>query len=148
MALVAASKGYLEFVHERLAPLGEITSRRMFGGHCFYCDGVVFALLAGNDLYLKADDLTRARFESRGLMAFRPFEDHNVKISYYSPPPEFFEDGDALEEWGRAAVEAGVRAAARKTKRRSSSKKTQDAKAPRRRGSLRGPAPPPRRRVR
>lgn len=37
---------YIEFLKEWLAPLGEISARAMFGGHCLYCDGVVFALVA------------------------------------------------------------------------------------------------------
>ena len=145
---MAATKAYLEFLRERLAPLGDITSRRMFGGHCLYCDGVVFALVAGNSLYLKADDVSRSRFEGCGLEAFYPFENKDVAISYYLPPPDFFEDDEALEEWGRTAVEAGLRAAAKKPKRRASSKNPPSAPVVRRGGTLRGGPAPPRRSAR
>src|SRR6185295_518368 len=98
---MAATPAYLEFLLEHLAPLGEITTRRMFGGHCLYCDGAVFALLAGNTLYLKADAETRDIFLARKLEQFHPFGDDQASMNYFQPPPEFFEDTDALQEWGR-----------------------------------------------
>jgi DNA transformation protein len=113
---MAATPAYLEFLLEHMAPLGEITMRRMFGGHCFYCDGTVFALLANNVLFLKADEVTRGGFEAIGAEPFRPFEGFSGTMSYYPPPPEFFEDADAMLLWGRAAVEAGRRSEIRKKK--------------------------------
>jgi DNA transformation protein len=109
--------GYVEFVTELLAPLGGIVARRMMGGHILYCDCITFALISKNTLYLKADAATRERFEELGLKAFRPFEG-KVSMSYYQPPPEFFEDETALMEWGRMAVAAGRRAKTKTKKRR------------------------------
>ena len=106
---MAATLAYLDFLLEHLAPLGAITQRRMFGGHCLYCDGTVFALLAGNDLYLKADAESRDAFSARGLKQFCPFDDPSMVMNYFQPPPEFFEDADALKHWGKMAVNAGRR---------------------------------------
>jgi DNA transformation protein len=105
---------YVEFVVEQFQPLGEITSRAMFGGHALYCDGITFALIAGNAVYLKADDLNRPRFQDRGLKPFQPFPDKPGVMQYYESPAEIFEDSDALKVWGKAAVEAGRRAQAAK----------------------------------
>jgi DNA transformation protein len=110
---MAGKKEYLEFVMEWLAPLGEITARSMMGGHVLYCDGTVFALLADNTLYLKADPVTRPRFEMLGLGPFRPFPDRPETMQYYPPPAEFFEDPGVMAEWGRAAIAVGKRAEAR-----------------------------------
>jgi DNA transformation protein len=119
---MAKTNLYLEFVLEWLAPLGAITARSMFGGHCLYCDGTVFALVASHTLYLKVDGETRPAFERLGRRPFRPFEEKMVAqgrpdaavMQFYPPPAEFFEDRDVMREWGRKAVEAGRRAAARK----------------------------------
>lgn len=108
---------YLDFLADWLAPLGDISHRPMFGGYCVYCNGIVFALVADNVLYLKVDDMTRPQFEALGLKPFRPFEDRPEVMQYYPPPTEFFEDSEAMREWGNAAVEAGRRAAARKKPR-------------------------------
>lgn len=117
-----ARNTYLEFLLEQLAPLGEISSRAMFGGHCLYCDGVVFALVANNALFLKADDVNRGGFEARGLRAFRPFEDQDAVMSYYEAPPEIFEDSDAMRDWCGGAVAAGRRAQARKKAKKRGAK--------------------------
>lgn len=105
---------YLEFVTEQLSALGRITARAMFGGHCLYCDGTVFALLAGNALYLKVDAANRQQFEKAGLEPFRPFEDKEMVMQYYQAPAELFESEDGIETWGRSALNAGLRAAAKK----------------------------------
>jgi len=110
---MANQKSYLEFLEEQLAPLGEITSRAMFGGHVLYCDGTVFALVASNALYLKVDDQNRVEFEGRGLNAFKPFDGPGV-MQYYEAPPEIFEDPAALQHWGAGSVAAGRRAKAKK----------------------------------
>ena len=112
---------YLDFLLEWLSPLGEITSRAMFGGHCLYCDGVVFALVARETLYLKVNDATRPRFESLGLQPFSPYEDRSEVMQYYPPPAEFFEDADIMQDWGRVAVEVGILAKSRKKPKRKKS---------------------------
>ncbi len=111
---MAGRDQYLEFLIEWLAPLGEISARGMFGGHCLYCDGVVFSLVAKGTLYLKTDAVTRPQFVQLGLEPFRPFEDRPEGMHYYAPPAEFFDTQDAMEQWGRAAVEVGRRAKAKK----------------------------------
>lgn len=111
---MASKKEYLDFVVEWLSPLGEIASRSMMGGYVLYCGGTVFALLADNTLYLKADDVTRPRFQAVGLKPFQPFPDQPGTMQYYPPPAEFFEDSDVMGEWGRAAVECGRRAQAKR----------------------------------
>jgi DNA transformation protein len=108
------NKAYLDFIVDWLAPLGEITSRSMMGGCVLYCDGVVFALIAESSLHLKVDDTTRPRYQALGLKPFQPFPDNPGTMQYYPPPAEFFEDADVMAEWGRAAVEVGKRAAAKR----------------------------------
>src|ERR1700680_687546 len=111
---MASKKEYLDFAVEWLSPLGEITSRSMMGGYVLYCGGTVFALLADNTLHLKVDSLTRPRFEALGLKPFQPFPNQPGTMQYYPPPAEFFEDADAIAEWGQAAVECGRRAQAKR----------------------------------
>jgi DNA transformation protein len=121
---VPAKNAYLDFVTEQLSVLGSVSSRPMMGGYCLYCDGFVFALLAGNALYLKADDRNRAQFENRGLKPFRPFDGPGT-MSYYEAPPEIFEDPDAMRSWCAGSIDAGRLAA----EKRLSKKKSKGAKA-------------------
>ena len=111
---MAAKNAYVEWITEWLSPLGEITARSMMGGHVLYCNGIVCALVANGTLYLKVDAATRPRFQTLGLKAFQPFPDKPGTMSYYPPPPEFFENEDVMREWGREAVAVGMRAKVRK----------------------------------
>ena len=107
---------YVEFLAERLAVLGEITHRPMMGGYTLYCGGIVFAIVADNQLYFKADKVNKPEFEAAGMKAFKPFADKDMVMSYYSAPPEVFEDDDAVRRFGGSALAAGQRSAAKKPK--------------------------------
>jgi DNA transformation protein len=101
---------YLDFLSEQLELLGDINIRPMFGGYGIYCNGLFFALVGHNALYLKADDVNRPEFAARGLQAFRPRPDRDDSMSYYEAPAEMFEDPDALKHWCGGAIEAAHRA--------------------------------------
>jgi DNA transformation protein and related proteins len=112
---MANRASYIEFLIEQLSPLGDITTRRLFGGNSLYCDGTVFALVSNGTLYLKVDDHNRADFEASGLEAFHPFGDSTVSMSYYQAPAELFEHSDAVRRWAGGAVAAGRRARLKKS---------------------------------
>jgi DNA transformation protein len=100
---------YVAFIVEHFSCFGEITVRSMFGGHCLYCKGIVFALIAKNTLYLKADGVNQPAFIERGLKPFNPFDRPKGVMRYYTAPAEIFEDEDAMKYWGGGAIEAGRR---------------------------------------
>ncbi|HYE50206.1 MAG TPA: TfoX/Sxy family protein [Azospirillaceae bacterium] len=117
-----ASRDYADHVAEQLAPLGEVKVRAMFGGHSLSIDGLTFALIAEDVLYLKADGGNRPAFEAEGLKPFAPFEDEPHKtMSYYPPPDTAFDEPDELLRWARTALEAALRARAKKKPRRAKS---------------------------
>ena len=66
---------YVEELFQRLARLGELTARRMFGAIGLYADGVFFGLIDEGVLYFKVDDETVGAFRARGAGPFRPFKD-------------------------------------------------------------------------
>jgi len=109
---------FVAFLMEQLSPLGEITTRRLFGGNSLYCEGIVFALVANDTLYLKADDINRIDFESAGLPQFHPFGDTRMSMGYYQAPSELFEDADAMYHWAGSAVAAGRRASIKKSRQK------------------------------
>jgi DNA transformation protein len=102
----------------RLAPLGDVKARAMFGGHGFYLDGVFFAITARERVYFKVDERTRGRYEAAGMAAFRPFDDHGALRSYYEVPPDVLSDGETMQEWAAEAQAAARRAGAGKPRRR------------------------------
>jgi DNA transformation protein len=98
---------FVEFVLEQLDPVGPVTSKRMFGGVGLYAGDLFFALVAGDVLYLKADDTTRSERRAAGARPFQPYPDRpkgKGKMQYYSVPAAILEDGDALLAWAKQAV--------------------------------------------
>ena len=111
---------------ELLTPLGPVRVKRMFGGFGFYVDDVFMAIFIGDDLYLKADDATRSRFEAAGC---RPFVYEGggkaVTLSYWTAPVDAMESPGLMLPWARLAFEAGLRARAAKAPKRSVSRPRQ-----------------------
>ena len=117
---MASSREFITFVADQLAPLGHITTRRMFSGAGVYCDGVIFALILRGALFFKVDDGNRATYEAEGLEPFK-YEARGRTVemgAYWRVPERLFDDPDEMLEWARAAVAAGRRAAAQKKPKR------------------------------
>lgn len=111
MAAMAADPEFVAFVTELLEPLGPLAAGRFFGGHAFKLDGVQFAMVMGNTLYLKVDDETRSRFEEAGAEAFS-YATRKGRVmveSYYAAPDGLLDDADELVDWARTALDAARR---------------------------------------
>lgn len=119
---MAVSEQFLEYVRDQFIELGEVQSRKMFGGAGIYLEGRFFALVSGDELFLKVDDDNRARFEQAGSHAFEPWQGH-VMNGYWSVPADVLEDREMLAEWSRHSVKIAG-SPARKRSPAQSSKKT------------------------
>ncbi|WP_374674098.1 TfoX/Sxy family protein [Ideonella sp.] len=99
---------------ELLAPLGPVRVRRMFGGHGLYVDEVFVALIAGDTLYLKTDDLSRPAFEAAGGHAFEytGADGRHAVMSYWTVPAEAMESPAQMQPWARQALASALRARA------------------------------------
>jgi len=111
---IAVSETYLEYVLEQLAPLGQIKSRRMFGGVGIYIGDLFFALIANNALYFKVDDSNRADYLEYSMKPFRPFKNKKASLQYYEVPADVLEDRDLVQKWAQKAIDVASRAAAKK----------------------------------
>jgi DNA transformation protein len=105
---MAVSADYRDFVLEQLAPLGQVTARRMFGGVGIYANGLFFAVIDNDVLYLKSDDALKVEFEAAGSHGFDPFGD-GKPMGYWSAPAEALDDQDILLEWARKSLEVAAR---------------------------------------
>jgi DNA transformation protein len=105
MGSLKSSAGFEAFVLDQLEDLGDVTSRKMFGGVGLYCRGVFFGIVARDALYLKVDEQTRGAFEAAGSIPFRPYETGGGgTIRYYSVPVAVLESAPELTRWARQAV--------------------------------------------
>jgi DNA transformation protein len=126
---MAVSASFLQFVLEQLEPVGEITSKRMFGGVGVYSGELFFARLDNDVLYLKVDDSNRADFEAAGAKPFQPYGPGTGSMQYYAVPVGVLEDADELARWSAKAI------AVARTKKTGNAKKR--ATPARRRGASR-----------
>ena len=110
MLPLKSSRGFETFVVDQLADLGEVTPKRMFGGVGLYCDGLFFAIIARDELYLKTDDTTRGDYEAVGAPAFKPYPDRPGTMRYHRVPVDVLESVPELLRWARTAVTVARRA--------------------------------------
>jgi DNA transformation protein len=97
--------GFKAFVADLLSGFGPITIRNMFGGAGVHADGVMFAILVDDTLYLKADESSRRAFESEGMgpFTYRPSGKGPVAMPYFEVPPRLLEEPEELVAWAREA---------------------------------------------
>ncbi len=101
----------ISYLLEQLQPLGAVSARRMFGGHGIFCDGLMFALIADEQLYFKVDSHNTGNYEQRDLPPFRYQRRHQwVELSYRLAPEELIDEADELILWAADAVAAARRA--------------------------------------
>jgi DNA transformation protein and related proteins len=106
-----ARNEFVEHVLGLLAPFGSVAARRMFGGFGIYRDTLMFALVADDVLYLKADAGNRGEFEAAGSEPFSyTSRRRQVILSYWRAPEEALESAEAMQSWARSAFAAALRA--------------------------------------
>ena len=106
------SKGFVEFAVELLGNVGPVRARAMFGGHGIYCGDRMIGLVDDDEIFLKTDPETRPRFEEAGCRRWVYTGGRKeTRTSYFRPPDEAHESPEAMEPWGRLALEAARRAA-------------------------------------
>ena len=114
---------FIGFLKELLEKWGQVTSRRMFGGHGLYHEGLMFAIVMDKCLYLKVDAQNRPDFEALGLTPFTyPMKGRQVALSYWSAPDAIFDEPSEAVRWARSAWEAALRGHMAKAQARETDK--------------------------
>jgi len=116
---MSGKSAFTDFLKEQMAGFGLVRVKRMFGGAGIYHDGLMFALVADDVLYLKADEDTKSAFESEGLGPF-VYEAKGGKkavMSYWRAPERCLDDIDEMADWCRSSHAVALKAAKAKRKR-------------------------------
>ena len=96
--LTSESSKSAEDIQNRLAELGDIRVKKMFGGYGVFEEDKMFALIDSNGrVFFKIDDTNQARFEGAG-------SEKHARMPYYSVPEDVLDDDDLLEEWARISI--------------------------------------------
>jgi DNA transformation protein len=100
---------------ELLGPFGTVRTRRMFGGYGVYLDGLMFAIVSGDALYLKADPMNRVEFEQAGCEIFGyARKGRRATLGFFRAPDDAMESAELMLPWARTAYAAALRANAKK----------------------------------
>ncbi len=117
---MAANSEFITYLNDLLAPIGPLTDGTFFGGHAFKSDGIQFAMVMGNTLYLRVDDTTRPEFEERGAEPFS-YATKKKRVfvrTYFSVPEGLLEDQDELTVWARESIDVSKKAEQKKARRK------------------------------
>ena len=113
---MVASDSFAEFLREHLAPLGRVTTRRMFGKTGVFCDGFMLGMVTDNMLYFRVDTDNRAAFKE--AESFPPLNyakrGSTIDLSFWRVPERLFDEPDEFVAWARAALAAARRVAAKR----------------------------------
>ncbi|MDA1316638.1 MAG: TfoX/Sxy family protein [bacterium] len=89
-----------------------ISSRAMFGGYGIYKDGLIFGLIADDELYFKVDELNKSGYEKAGSTPFIYQRGSHPKTAmpYWKVPADVMEDRELIVVWVDKSVAASRRA--------------------------------------
>jgi DNA transformation protein len=110
-----------DFVAELFAPMGPVTIKRMFGGAGVYADGVMFALVADDEIYLKVDDALKSDLEAEGSepFSFEMKDGKSAQMNYYRIPSDAMDHDQDASDWGRRALDVALKAKAAKAPKKT-----------------------------
>ena len=115
----APDDGFAEFVREQLAPLGRVTTRRMFGKQGVFCDRVMLGMITDNTLYFRVDEQNRETFReaaSSPPLNYRK-KGETIDLAFWRVPERLMDEPDELLDWARAALAAARRVAAKRPRK-------------------------------
>jgi len=110
-------KEFVSYVIDLMQSIGPVYARAMFGGHGVYLEGLMFALIANNTLFLKVDKALENGFVESGLEPFTyNRQGKEFKMSYFQAPEDALEDSELMNIWANKAYGVELREASKKRK--------------------------------
>ena len=108
----------------RLHVIGPIAVTPFFGGAGLVKNGVQFAFIINDVLYLRVDDLSRPDFEALGAapLTYATRSKIVTVASYYALPHEIADDHDELIRWATRASHAALQSKSTRRRKRHSSR--------------------------
>ena len=109
------SDEFIDYVMELFGPFGTVRTRRMFGGYGVYLDGLMFAIVSEDTLFLKADEMNRAEFEQAGCEMFGyARKGKRATLNFFRAPEDAMDSAQLMLPWARTAYAAALRTNAKK----------------------------------
>ena len=116
--------GFQDLLAELFEPVGGVSFRKMFGGIGIFREGIMFALVADDALYLKADETTTADFKAEGCGPFvHDGKDKPHVMPYWRLPERLYDEPDEFRDWALAAFGVAERSKEKKPKKKKAARR-------------------------
>ena len=104
---------FVVHVVDLMRGLGEVQPKPMFGAWGLFHEGLCFALVSQDVLYLKCDGQSASAFDASSLPPFiyESKVGERLVTAYRQAPADALDDAGAMVRWAREAFEAALRAA-------------------------------------
>ena len=108
------SSDFVDYIKELMAPMGEVRSKRMFGGYGIYINDLFCAIISDDCLYFKVDDDNQAQFTAAGSTPFTYEKKggETQSLRYYRAPDEALDNPSEMARWASLGMAAALRKAA------------------------------------
>jgi DNA transformation protein len=108
---MALSAEFIDFIKDQMSGFAPVTVRKMFGGAGVSVDGITFAIIVDETLYLKEDERNSPDFDAEQLerFSYEAKGGREIEMSYRRAPPHLMDDPDEMSLWCRKAYEAALR---------------------------------------
>lgn len=122
-----AARAFAQHVVDLLAMWAPVQARAMFGGFGLYREGRMFALIASETLYFKADATSANEYIRHGLPPFTyQSAGKTSTLKYFAAPAEVYEDAQHMAHWANLAWQSAQRQAAQPAKAAKTVKRSHD----------------------
>ena len=107
---MAVSQDFMAFACELFSDLGPTRARRMFGGAGVYAHDVMFALIADDVLYIKAEGALAEDLAAQGCepFVFTSKSGEPTEMGYRRLPEAALDEPEAAARWGRRALDLAM----------------------------------------
>lgn len=102
------SADFLAKVETALAPKLNVEARPLFGGAGLLSEGVLFGIVVGSKLYLRAGPASVAKYREAGAEPFAAGD--QLGFALYETPADVVDDAERLCAWAEAALREARRA--------------------------------------
>nr|WP_315208220.1 TfoX/Sxy family protein [uncultured Albidiferax sp.] len=102
---------FADYCCELLGSLGDVRAKRMFLGWGLNVGDLTVAVIAYDNLYLKANVQTQTGFVAEGCQVFEHVSNGRTRrMQYYTAPEAALESRAAMQPWAALAMQAAVAA--------------------------------------
>ncbi|MEQ8552798.1 MAG: TfoX/Sxy family protein [Cyclobacteriaceae bacterium] len=98
---------------DQLSGIGEFETKKMFGGHGFFKEGLMFGMLGSGTFRLKVNESNEQDYIDKGMKPY--YSDKKKKgMPYWEVPADVLENRTELSKWALKSVSIAIKSSSEK----------------------------------